>query len=232
MRHSHQFGAVLLATTLVGCSSLLPPRGKTPATPAVPTSFATHGPTVTADTPVPAFWSSFGDPVLPELVSTAWRQNRDLGLTLARLGEAQGLRREQAFDFLPTVRASTARTEQQTALVDAPTQSAAARERTVYQAGFDARWELDLFGRVRGANGARAADLRAARADLDAVRVSLAAEVARQWFEFRGASERLAVARRNAATQTAALKLVSERLAAGRGSGLDVARSRVQLATT
>ena len=223
--------AALAAVMLGGCTQIKP-AATTGTAVAVPAHFLTHGPTVTDETPVPSFWASFGDPVLPELVSTAWRQNRDLGLTLARLREAQGLRREQAFDFVPTVRASAARTAQQTALVDAPTLATAARERTVYQAGFDARWELDLFGRVRGANGARAADLRAARADLDAIRVSLAAEVARQWFEFRGATERLAVARRNAGTQAAALKVVSERLAAGRGSGLDVARSRAQLATT
>lgn len=229
---SHAVGAILCAALLSGCATWWPSQPTASSTPTVPTTFSTHGPTVTSEAPLPAFWSSFGDPVLPELVSTAWRQNRDLGLTLTRLREAQGLRHEQAFDFLPTVRASAGRAAQQTALVDAPTLSNAARERTVYQASFDARWELDLFGRVRGANGARAADLRAARADLDAVRVSLAAEVARQWFEFRGATERLAVAKRNAQTQAAALQLVSERLAAGRGSGLDVARSRAQLATT
>ena len=229
---SHAVGAILCAALLNGCATWWPSPPTASSTPTVPTTFSTHGPTVTSEAPLPAFWSSFGDPVLPELVSTAWRQNRDLGLTLTRLREAQGLRHEQAFDFLPTVRASAGRAAQQTALVDAPTLSNAARERTVYQASFDARWELDLFGRVRGANSARAADLRAARADLDAVRVSLAAEVARQWFEFRGATERLAVAKRNAQTQAAALKLVSERLAAGRGSGLDVARSRAQLATT
>lgn len=228
--------AAVCTMALTGCATLWPAHSTASAQTSLaaflPARFDTHGSTVTGEPPLPSFWSSFGDPVLPELVSTAWRQNRDLGLTLTRLREAQGLRREQAFDFLPAVRASAGRTAQQTALVDAPTLSAAARERTVFQAGFDARWELDLFGRVRGANSARAADLRAARADLDAVRVSLAAEVARQWFEFRGASERLTVARRNATTQADALKLVSERLAAGRGSGLDVARSRAQLATT
>jgi len=229
---SHAVGAVLCAALLSGCATLWPSPPTASSTPTLPSTFSTHGPAVTSEVPLPTFWSSFGDPVLPELVNTAWRQNRDLGLTLARLQEAQELRREQAFDYLPTVRASAGRAVQQTALVDAPTLSGSARERTVYQAGVDARWELDLFGRVRGANGARAADLRAARADLDAVRVSLAAEVARQWFEFRGATERLTVAKRNTATQAAALKLVSERLAAGRGSGLDVARSRAQLATT
>ena len=228
----HAVGAILCASLLNGCATWWPSQPLASLTPTVPATFSTHGPTVTSEAPLPTFWSSFGDPVLPKLVSAAWGQNRDLGLTLTRLREAQGLRHEQAFDYLPTVRASAGRAAQQTALVDAPTLSVNARERTIYQASFDARWELGLFGRVRGANGARAADLRAARADLDAVRVSLAAEVARQWFEFRGATERLAVAKRNAETQAAALKLVSERRAAGRGSGLDVARSRAQLATT
>ena len=121
----HAVGAILCAGLLNGCATLWPAPPAASSTPTVPATFATHGPAVTSEAPLPTFWSSFGDPVLPELVSTAWRQNRDLGLTLARLREAQGLRHEQAFDYLPTVRASAGRAAQQTALVDAPTLSAA-----------------------------------------------------------------------------------------------------------
>ncbi len=213
---------------LAACATA-PPRD---ATPPLPSSFTTHGANVTATAPVPAFWESFNDPALAPLVRAAWQNNQDLAATLARLRESRGLRNEQRYDFAPTGRASAGRSDQQTALVDAPTLSASARERTVWQAGFDARWELDLFGRLRGTAHARSADLRGVGADLDALHVAVAAEVARTWFDWRGTLQRLEVAKHNAALQADTLKLVEERLASGRGSGLDVARARAQWSTT
>lgn len=220
-----------VAVALSGCAALKP-LGKEfrKPTPELPAQFGSLGATATAEKPLPAFWTAFNDPVLEGLVRDAWRANFDLAAATERLAEARGLRNEQWYDFVPRVTGDASRTTSNLSEIDSFPGVPA--ERTVWQAGFDARWEIDLFGRLRGTARARAAELRSAKADLDAVRVAVAAEVARTYFELRGAAARLAVAQQNAATQASALELVQQRLDAGRGTGLDVARARAQLATT
>ena len=129
-----------------------------------------------------------------------------------RLREARAQRRERLFDFVPSVTG--------TASYDKGRQSAAGtpglppgtpieRDYELYDAGFDAAWELDLFGRVRRLNeSARAAEQAADAARNDVV-LSVIAEVARNYFELRGAQSQLAVAQGNAGNQSRALQLVT-----------------------
>ncbi|WP_374319765.1 efflux transporter outer membrane subunit [Pseudoxanthomonas kaohsiungensis] len=98
-----------------------------------------------------------------------------------------------------------------------------------YSLGFDAAWELDLFGRLRrGAEAARA-DLEAEQASLEDVQVSVAAEVARNYFLLRGAQKRIAVAEQTLANLHDTLRLTETRRDLGAGSELDVQSSRAQL---
>jgi multidrug efflux system outer membrane protein len=95
--------------------------------------------------------------------------------------------------------------------------------------GFDASWELDFFGRVRRSIEASAADVGTAEASRRDVIVSLMAELARNYFELRGAQNQLAVARQNADNQQQTLDLTIALLNAGRGTELDVSRAEAQL---
>ena len=98
-----------------------------------------------------------------------------------------------------------------------------------YSLGFDAAWELDLFGRLRrGAEAARS-DLEAEQASLEDVQVSVAAEVARNYFLLRGAQKRIAVAEQTLANLHDTLRLTETRRDLGAGSELDVQSSRAQL---
>ena len=98
-----------------------------------------------------------------------------------------------------------------------------------YRAGFDAFWEIDLFGRVRSA--IRAASATAAgEAALEDVRVSVAAEVARNYFELRGLQQQLAVAERSLANQRETLRLTTVRRDAGIGEEQDVASAAARVA--
>ncbi len=106
------------------------------------------------------------------------------------------------------------------------------RDREIYNAGFDAFWEIDLFGRVRRSIEARTAEVAASEATLRDVLVSLIAEVARNYFELRGTQHQLAVARRNADNQRQTLDLTIARLEGGIGTQLDTARARAQLDAT
>ena len=106
------------------------------------------------------------------------------------------------------------------------------RDIELYDVGFDASWELDFFGRVRRSIEASSAAVGAAEASRQDVIVSLLAEVARNYFELRGAQNRLAVARRNAENQRQTLDLTIALLEGGRGTELDTSRAEAQLTST
>lgn len=186
----------------------------------------------TAGAPEQQWWKAFADPLLDELVVEAQASNRSIAVAEARLHEARAARREQNWDFVPAPTAHASATTRRQSLGGTPGGVPVERKYDLYDAGFDASWELDLFGRVRRGNQAARAELGAAAASRDDVRVSVTAEVARNYFELRGAQQQLAVAERNAANQKSALELVRARLEAGRGTALDTARAEAQIETT
>ena len=101
-----------------------------------------------------------------------------------------------------------------------------------YTAGFDATWEIDIFGGVRrGIEGARA-QAEAAAARYEDSQVQLAAEVGQAYVNLRGAQLRLALARRDSALQRQLLQLAQERARIGTSSDLDVLRLEVQVQQT
>ena len=186
----------------------------------------------TQDQTVVRFWSLFGDDLLDSLVSDALVANHDLRIALARFTEARAARRQSRFDQFPTVTAGGGYTKQR--LTEEQTLAAGSpiRNETFYDAGFDAIWELDLFGRVRRGVEARRADAESAEANLRDAQVIVIAEVARTYLELRGQQGRLAVARRNVQNQRESFDLANVRLDAGRGTELDTSRAQAQLSTT
>ena len=106
------------------------------------------------------------------------------------------------------------------------------RNQDFYDSGFDAFWELDFFGRVRRQVEASSAEVQSAEASVYATQVSVTAEVARNYFELRGAQQQLAVAQRNADNQGETVRITTARLDAGRGTQLDSSRAQAQLSAT
>jgi outer membrane protein, multidrug efflux system len=102
----------------------------------------------------------------------------------------------------------------------------------VYQVGFDASWEIDVFGGTRRAVEAAAADEAAAAEDNRAVAVTLAAEVARNYVELRGYQRQAAIARENLANEEDTLELTRSKYQNGFVTQLDVARQAAEVATT
>ena len=173
------------------------------------------------------WWKQFGDPTLDALIARAARNAPDLKIALARLQEARALLGTARSDQWPDLEtgASYTRSRGQT-----PGLSERRTTTTTYQAGFDAGWELDLFGGVRRSVQAAQADSEAAAASLQDAQVTLFAEVARNYFDLRGAQLRIEVAERDIANQREALELVESRAALGTGSEQDVASARARLA--
>jgi len=217
---------------LSGCA--VGPNYKPPQTSVAP-SFA-NSPTNSAsadETALATWWKGFADAKLDDLVSRAIAHNHDLRIATANLKEARALRRLTRFDLFPTVQANAG--YENTLLSKAaalPGAPRAARELELYDASFDATWELDLFGRVRRSVQAANAQLAATDAIRLDVLVSVTAEVARNYLELRGLQNQLAVARRNADVQTQTLKITQSRLEGGRGTEFDVSRSRSLLNLT
>jgi outer membrane protein, multidrug efflux system len=221
--------AAAVATTLAACA--VGPNYKRPDTP-VAKQFASAEPGSyqTADAIPVQFWKQFDDETLNQLVGDALTANHDLRIALGHLVEARGARRESLFNLAPTITASAGHTNELLPSVQAGFPSSITA--SFYDAGFDATWELDLFGRVRRGVEARNAQLQGAQASLQDAQVSVIAEVARTYFELRGQQTQLEVAQRNVVNQTDTLKLTQARQDAGRGTELDTSRAQSQLSTT
>src|SRR5581483_5594900 len=106
------------------------------------------------------------------------------------------------------------------------------QELDLYQAGFDASWEIDVFGGVRREVEAANATVQANIENTRDVLISLLAEVARNYIDLRGAQRQMAIAVDNLRTQQQSLELTRQRLKAGVATDLDVARAASQVATT
>lgn len=179
------------------------------------------------------WWSTLGDPELERLVDTALAQNLDIRQATARIDEARALRDRAAGQQLPTASAgASVNRRRQSENGPLPIGSIPGLEasQTIYDAGFDAAWELDLFGaNRRGLEGA-SARLQATEAEAQGVRMRIAAEVARTWFEATGAREELRTQQAMVATLQQTLDLMRSRAALGDVSEADVEAAYKRLA--
>lgn len=181
---------------------------------------------VSTAAPLAAWWEGFHDPALDDLILEAAANNHDVRIALANIKQARALRRAAASDFYPAVRAGASGERQGLSSATSSNRSNAERERDSYDAGLDAAWELDLFGRVQRATEAADADLAAAEANRQDVMLSVLAEVARNYFEVRGLQKRIAVTERNIALLAEVESVAEARYKNGASSGLDLARAR------
>jgi multidrug efflux system outer membrane protein len=183
---------------------------------------------------VAQFWNNFDDATLDRLVGEAEKLNYDVRIALSRVAEARALRRDVAFDLAPSINAGGGYTRTKFAQDQAVVQPLAGtpRHNELYDAGFDAFWELDFFGRVRRGVEASSAELGAVEAAERDALVIVTAEVTRTYFELRGFQQQLDVARRNVVNQQSTLDLARARLEAGSGTEFDTARAQAQLSAT
>ncbi len=188
-----------------------------------------QAPQFAAATPEALWWREFEDSELDALVRRALGANLDLRTAVDRVKAARAVFVERKLDYAPHVQlgADYSHSNEQ--------QPGFGSDRFNIQSdslGFDASWELDLFGHVRHSVEAARADLGAEQANYRDAEVTVAAEVARNYFELRGAQRRLAVARENLDTERKTLELTRLRDQVGRGSELDVQRSLAHLKAT
>ncbi|UCD82538.1 MAG: TolC family protein [Desulfobacterales bacterium] len=187
-------------------------------------------PVTPAEAELARWWTLFEDPTLVALVESAVQSNLDLKQAEARIRQARAARGVVAAGIGPTVDA--AGTYQRSRSAGAGNGKSEGVISNQYQAGFDAGWELDIFGGVRRAIEAGDADLQAVLETRRDVMVTLTAEVARNYIDLRTFQQRIAIARQNLAAQKHSAALTRQRFRSGFAGGLDVANADAQVATT
>lgn len=189
---------------------------------------------VTSDAPDPAlatWWQSLGDPTLTQLVERALSGNIDARIAVARIAEARALLAATSARSLPTVTGGGVVAPLHQG-VNGPLPLLGSRDSTIYAVGFDASWEIDLFGGVQRATESASARVQALQEDAVMVRLSVAAEVARTYVALRGAQMELAARLASIDTLVRAREIAGRRLARGDAAPADVnaAQSRLDAA--
>jgi NodT family efflux transporter outer membrane factor (OMF) lipoprotein len=185
-----------------------------------------------------AWWKNFHDAELDSLIERAASSNLDLRIAQSRVREARAHYRMTSADFWPTIDGSGSyarqRESQNQPLVGPGDHlpSGIPFENNFYQSGFDASWEIDVFGGTRRATESARAQVAAAKFGEREVLVTLLGEVARNYVEARGYQRRLEIARDNIHAQEQSLAIVQNRFTNGLTSDLDVQQASTVLATT
>jgi NodT family efflux transporter outer membrane factor (OMF) lipoprotein len=211
--------------------------------------------TVTESPLDPAWWSLFHDDELTKLEGQVAAANLDVRVGGVRLRESRAALGVAQAALLPTAEGSAAYSRQQlskqgvlslvgsgsTAVPTPNTSGASAIPNTgpeavfqpfsLYQAGFDATWEIDFWGRARrGIESAEASAIAAREAQRD-VLLSALAEVARDYIQLRGAQRNIEITERNRKSAEDSLKLTQERAIGGLTTDLDVANAAALVST-
>ncbi|MGI9590915.1 MAG: efflux transporter outer membrane subunit [Myxococcota bacterium] len=185
------------------------------------------------------WWTVFEDPTLTSLIDRAVEQNLDLRLALEQVAEARAERGFARGSWFPSVfnLGSYQRTQlsEESFGGDSPIIGGIpgiGSPIDAWRFGFDATWEIDVFGRVRRLVESANADLEASVEDYRDALVILLADVALTYTQLRTAQQRLAFARSNVEIQRGSLQLTRDRNRAGLAPDLDVRQAEFILYET
>jgi NodT family efflux transporter outer membrane factor (OMF) lipoprotein len=184
------------------------------------------------------WWLSLDDPQLNTLIDAALAHNPDVHAAQARLREARAQLQHQKANGMPTASfdAAALRVREPNLSSLSSSQGSSGGSSSsgggplqLYTAGFDASWEIDLFGGTRRAVEAATAEADAVDADLADTQVSLAAEVAQAYVDLRDEQQRLTLAQHSAELEQQMLTLTQQRRAHGTAADVDVERLTTQV---
>jgi NodT family efflux transporter outer membrane factor (OMF) lipoprotein len=168
-----------------------------------------------------AWWSRFNDPVLDQIISTALTESPDLRTALSRITEARALRGSIESSLMPNINAGVgARHDYRRDHNVHRTNSG-----SLYTVGFDASWELDIFGRSRSLQRAAEEEVQGRIEYYRAAQISLAAEVADAYVHLRALEAQHSVVKGSIATQAETTRIIEWRASVGEASTLEVQQS-------
>jgi NodT family efflux transporter outer membrane factor (OMF) lipoprotein len=216
-----------VSALLAGCA--VGPDYRPPVTPPTAAGAFVDPGTSRVDVTAPsgAWWHLFNDPALDRLIGDALAHNTDVRIASANLRQARAILSEARGARLPTTTPSASYTRQRIGtgsaasrgvVVDPAAGAPSGFEFDFFNVGFDASYEVDLFGRVSRSIEAAGADTAATAAALDAARIAVAAETARSYAQACSFANQAEVARETARLQERTLSLTSRLREAGRGT--------------
>ena len=233
-RGIYSLGTVLCVTLVSGCAvgpDFAPPSSGLEQAALTPRlTYPDEAEVNAADVPS-RWWLLFNDPVLARLETQA--QTTSLGLQIAstRIEEAQAQLGIVGSQLWPSVGAGGSYARQalsengRFAALGAPSDPS-----NYWQLGFNASWEIDLWGRARRANESAAAALEAATYDREAARVSLSAEIARVYLMLRQTQAQIEITKNNQEIAARILALTESRVRNGVATRFDMATARSEVA--
>lgn len=217
--------AAASALALAACTTVGPDyRSPTPSAPAQTGFVGAASPAFTGDEPPGRWWSLLEDPILDGLIEQALNANTDLRVAAANLAQARAVLRETRAERLPATNLSGG--------ANYANEPGSGGADTIFDAGLDVGYQLDLFGRIRRATEASRADVEAVQAAFDLTRISVAAETARAYADACNFGRQLNVARESVRIQEQTFDLTRRLVAGGRGTALDTAQAGALLEQT
>jgi multidrug efflux system outer membrane protein len=162
-----------------------------------------------------AWWKIYGDPALEALVDEAFRSNADLVVAAARVDEARAVLGEANSFFWPRIDAQASGSRSQVSRRTATAFPGFPRQFNDYRATLNVSYELDLFGRLRAGADAARAELAASEASREAVRLALAAQVAKSYYAMQAFDQQVALTRETVRLREDALELQKKRFRGG-----------------
>jgi len=218
-------GILAAAVVLTACT--VGPRHRVPEMP-LPEHFDQAQSEATAQPAGSKLWAGFGSTELDALIARALEANTTIAQAVARLNETRALSGLRHYSWFPTITAAATQEESQVSSQD-PFGPPGGLRNDTYRAGFDATWEIDLFGGLRNENRAIKRRAEADAASLADVQLSIVAETAQSWFALIGARERLALRRQQLANLQDNVGILKARVDAGNSNALDLAQAEAQM---
>ncbi|NNF06115.1 MAG: TolC family protein, partial [Candidatus Eisenbacteria bacterium] len=180
-----------------------------------------------------AWWVSFYNDELGNLISRSLEGNFDLRVAAGRLDEAMGLAKIAGADLLPSAQVSGTAIRQRQNFVGLPIPGSEGGVITSHSSTFstslDLSWELDLWGRIRSGKSAALADVSAAYADFEGAKLSLTGRVAQAWFSYLEARDQVELSQATVQSYQNTLDQVEQRFRLGLRGSLDVRLARSNL---
>jgi multidrug efflux system outer membrane protein len=174
------------------------------------------------------WWGVFKDPALQELVRVSLTNNYDLRIILTRVDQARALQTQAQSQFMPEVAYAGDASRGRNMFLNLPNLNGG-RNVNGFLGGFEAVWEIDLWGRVRRMNEAARANFMASQEGRRTVMISLVGGVAKTYFELLELDEQLAIAKRTADSFERTYKLFDDQHANGLASKLELSRAKAAL---
>src|SRR5450830_107864 len=179
--------------------------------------------------PLNHWWEGLSDATLNNLVQRALEANPNLSIAKARLQQSRAALNLEQANAMPSGGASALAANVR---LPALTSGGSSTKANLYTLGFDATWEIDIFGGHKRSIQAASANAEAAEASMADVQVSLTAEVANAYINLRDRQQRIALGAQSLAMQVQMLTLTRQRLDRGTASNMDLLRVQNQLDAT